>query len=69
MIENIKNQSELKSTVTEMKNTLKGVNRLKNVEKLISNLKDRIMESNQTKQYKEKRIFKKERLRGAVFII
>lgn len=52
-----------------MKNTLKGVNRLKNVEKLISNLKDRIMESNQTKQYKEKRIFKKERLRGAVFII
>ena len=41
-LENIKNQTELKNTVTEMKNELEGINsRLNEAEEWISELEDR----------------------------
>ena len=53
-IENIKkNQPELKSTISEMKNTLKGVNmRLDEKEDPISNLDDKVVENTQLEQQK-----------------
>lgn len=51
-----KNQSELKNTVSEMKNTLEGVSgRLKDVASWISDLEDRVVESNQIKHPKKKK--------------
>ena len=47
-----KNQSELKDTVTEMKNTSEGINRLVDAEELISDLEDKVMESTQAEQRK-----------------
>lgn len=55
----IKNQAELKNTITEMKNMLEGINnRLDNTEEWISNLEDRLVEVNQSEQQKVKRILK-----------
>jgi len=54
-----KNKSEMKNTITEIKNTLDGLNsRLQETEKQISDLEDRVMESNQAKQVREKKICK-----------
>lgn len=40
----IKNQAELKNTITEIKNTLEGINRrLANIEELINDLEDRLV--------------------------
>ena len=48
-----KNQSKLKSITTRIKNTLAGINnRLKDAEKLISILKNRVMESTHGEQQK-----------------
>ena len=45
--ENIKNQSELKNTIAEMKNILQGIiSRSEDAEEQISNLEDRVMEIN-----------------------
>ena len=45
--ENIKNQSELKNTIAEMKNILQGIiSRSEDAEEQISNLEDRVMEMN-----------------------
>ena len=61
VIENIKkNQSELKNTITKMKNILEGINsRLNKAENQIGNLGDKIAENTQSEQQKEKRILKK----------
>ena len=54
-LENIKkNQSELNNSAAKMKHTLEGINRLEDIEQRSSNLKDRIMESNQVEWLKEK---------------
>ena len=51
----------MKNTITEMKNTLDGMNRrLGDIEQCISNLKDRIMEVTQSEQQKGEQIFKNE---------
>ena len=53
------NKSELKSTITEIKNMLEGINsRLDNTEERTSDLEDRIMEITQPEQQKEKQILK-----------
>ena len=44
------NQSELKTTITEMKNTLGSMNRRLNDTKKLSNIKDKIMKIIQSKQ-------------------
>ena len=56
-LENIKtNQTELMSTVTEIKNTLEGINsRLVDTEEQISKLEDRVMKITQDEQKKEKK--------------
>ena len=55
-----KNQSEMNNSITEIKNTLDGINsRLKEAEEWISNLGDKAMELIQTEQQKEKNNFKK----------
>ena len=61
-LENIKkNQSEVKNTITEMKSTLEGINsRLGDTEECISYLKDKIMETAQSEQYRENQILKNE---------
>ena len=44
-IENIKkNLAELKTLITEMKNTPEGINRLVDIEKYISDLGDKVIE-------------------------
>ena len=49
-IENIKtNQSEMKISINEIKNTLERINRLEEAEEWISKLEGRVMESNQAK--------------------
>lgn len=46
---------ELQNTITEMKNTLKGINsRLGDTEEYMRNLEERIMKSPDHKQQKEK---------------
>ena len=51
-------KTELKNTITEMKNILEGINsRLGDTEECISNLEDRIMEVIQSKQPKKKKKF------------
>ena len=59
-IENTKkNQSELKNIITDMKNTLEGIIiSLNDAEERISNLEDRVVETTQSEQQKEKRILK-----------
>ena len=45
----------MKNSVVEIKNTLNGINsRLEEAEEQISNLEDRVMESNQAEQGREK---------------
>lgn len=58
--ENIKmKQSELENIVTELKNTVEGINsRLQDVEEWIRSLEDRVVEVIQTEQQKEKIILK-----------
>lgn len=56
-------KSELRNTITVMKNTLEGVNGgLDNIEKWISDLEDRIWKSPKQNN-KKKKIFKKNSLR------
>ena len=57
-LENVKqNQSELKTTIPEMKNTIQVINcRLDNTQECISDLEDRIIEITQSEQQKEKQI-------------
>ena len=51
----------MKNSITEIKNTLKGINsRLEEAEEQISDLKDRVRESSQAEQEREKIIIKKE---------
>ena len=59
-LENIKKtQSEMNNLTAEIKNTLEGMNsRQSNTEEHISHLEDRIMETTQSEQQKEKQIFK-----------
>ena len=56
-IENVKKkQSEMKSTITEIKNTSEGINsRLDIAEDWISDLRDRVAENIQQEQQKEKK--------------
>ena len=43
--ENIKNQSQIKNSITDIKNTLVGIDsRVEEAEEWISNLEDRVME-------------------------
>lgn len=42
-----KNQSEMKTIITKIKNTLEAINRLEDAEEHISDLDDRVMESTQ----------------------
>ena len=51
----------MKNTITEMKNTLEGINsRLNDAEKEISELEDRVVEITNTKQKKKKRMKRNE---------
>ena len=60
-IENIKkNQSEMKNLITEIKNTLEGINRIEETEEQTSNLEHRVMESNEAEQKREKKIIIKD---------
>ena len=56
-LENIKkNQLEQKNVLTEMKNTLEGINsRLGDTQEWISNLEERIVEITQSEQVKRKK--------------
>jgi len=45
-----KNQSELKNTINEMKDELKGINRLEDRKEEISNMEKRAMERTQAEQ-------------------
>lgn len=50
------NQADLKNTITEMKNTLEGLNsRLTNTEEQTSELKDRLVEVNQPEQQQQQK--------------
>ena len=53
-----KNQSEL-NTLTEMKNILEGIKGFVDAEEWFSDLEDRVMESTQAEQQKEKKNFSK----------
>ena len=54
-----KNQSATKITIIEIKNTLDGINRrLDEAEKQISDLEDRVMESNPTEVREKKKLCK-----------
>ena len=59
--ENIKKkQSELKNSITEIKDSLQTINNtLENAEEWTNDLEDKVIESNQAEQKKEKRIIKK----------
>ena len=61
-LENIKtNRTKLKNTVTESKNTPKGINsKLNDTEEWISDLEDRVVEITATEQKKEKRMIRNE---------
>ena len=62
-----KNQSEVKNTITKMKkkNILEGINsRLGDTEERISDLEDRMIETPQSEQWKEKQIKKWEQFKG-----
>jgi len=53
--ENIKNESEMKNSITEIENTLGGINsRLEEAKEQTSDLEDRVMESNQAEQERGK---------------
>lgn len=53
-----KNWSELKNTITKMKNTTEGMNsKPENTEKCISELGDRLVEGKQGEEQREKRNF------------
>jgi len=54
--ENIKNESEMKNSITEIENTLGGINsRLEEAKEQTSDLEDRVMESNQAEWVREKK--------------
>ena len=54
-IKKIKKESEMKNSVTEIKNTLDGINsRLEEAVELISNLEDRVKKIHQAEQQREK---------------
>ena len=55
-LENInKNQAEMKNTITDMKNTLKGINiRLNDTEEWIRELEDRVLEITEAEQKKKR---------------
>ena len=52
-VRNYKEQPEMKNTITEMKNTLEGINRLCDTEEWISELEDRVVEITDAEQKKE----------------
>ena len=61
-LEELKNkQTEMNNTITEMKNTLEGINsrRITEAEEPISDLEDRMVEFTAVEQNKEKRMKKK----------
>jgi len=49
----------MKNSITEIKNILEGINSRSEDTEQISELEDRVMESSQAEQQKEKRIIKK----------
>ena len=52
------NQSDMKNTISKMKNVLEGINnRLDEAEHQIRNLKEKVAENAQPEQQKEKNIF------------
>ena len=53
-----KNQSEMKDTLTEIKNNLQGFNRVDKAKNQISDLKYKEAKNTQSAQQKEKRIQK-----------
>ena len=56
-IRKYKEQSELKNTITAMKNTLEGINiRINEAEECISEIEDRLVEITSKEQNKEKRV-------------
>ena len=62
-LENVKNQTEVKSTINKWKHTLEGwiVSRLNDTEEWISKLEDRVMEITESEQKKRKREWKEMR--------
>lgn len=61
-LENIKNnQAELNNTITEMKNTLEGINiKIHQAEELINELEDRVVEQNKEKRIKRNEYIERE---------
>ena len=54
-LENIKNQTEMKNTITDRKNTLEGINSgLYDIEEEISELEGRVVEITQAENKKKK---------------
>ena len=54
----------MNNTITEMKNTLEGINsRISEAEEWISDLEDRMVEISATEQNKEKRMKKKKKMK------
>ena len=54
-LEHVKNQTEMKNIITEMKNTLEGINiRLDDTKEWISELKDRVVATIKDEKGKEK---------------
>lgn len=62
-IKHKKNKSELKNSLTEIKNTLNGINSRQEEKELFSNLKDTVMAGNQAEQDTEKKIEYQNRFR------
>ena len=50
----------MNNTITEMKNTLEGINKINEAEERISDLEDRMVEFTATEQNKEKRMKRNE---------
>ena len=66
---NFKNQPEIRNSITEIKNKLDGINNSEGeVEKRISDLEDRVMESNQAEQERGKKI-NENRLRELIYTV
>ena len=55
-----KNQLEMKNAISEMKNTLEGINKMNGVEDQISELEDKVKNNTQSEQQNEKRLKKDE---------
>ena len=52
-----KNESEMKTTITKMMNTLEGINRLDKTEDSISEIEDKVAKHIQSNWQKDKNIF------------